>query len=324
MKATIKITLGFIVLAIIAFVFFGSKDSPSETVSVKFGYLPVVHALPLYVAIEKGYFEEEGVTVEVVKFEAPNQIIDALLGGQIDMSMAGATGITAIAESQRPNSLRIFAIQGGDPHHIADGLIVRSDSTINSIENLKGKKVGTLPGIQWRTIARNLFATHNIDINKDLALVELAIPLQAQALASKQVDALLTIEPALTVAKSQNISKYLVQSPNLTYISNPFYAGVGNVSVEYMKKNPETFKKIMKVMDKATKEVKADPDGHRKYLVNYTPLSKELASEVNLPIYKMYGDITHNDMEAVQKFIDIFTKYEVIKNQVNVSALLIK
>lgn len=324
MNTSTKITLGVVALAILGFVLFGLKDAQPEPVSVKFGYLPVVHALPLYVAIEKGYFTEEGITVEATKFEAPNQIIDALLNGQIDMSMAGATGITAVAESQRPNSLRIFAIQGGDSQHIADGLIVHKDSSLNSIESLKGKKVGTLPGIQWRTIARNIFAAHNIDIDKDLTLVELAIPLQAQALGSKQVDALLTIEPVLTVVESQSISKTLMESPNLTYISNPFYAGVGNVSVDYMNKNPETFKRIMKVMDKATKEVSANPDSYREYLINYTPLSKELVSKVNLPIYKMYGDITPNDVTAVQKFIDIFTKYEVIKNPVNANTLIIK
>jgi ABC-type nitrate/sulfonate/bicarbonate transport system substrate-binding protein len=35
-------------------------------------------------AMEKGYFVQEGIEVEKVNFEAPNQIIDALMQGQLD------------------------------------------------------------------------------------------------------------------------------------------------------------------------------------------------------------------------------------------------
>src|SRR3989344_5563832 len=70
---------------------------------VKIGYLPVVHGLPLYVAIEKGYFTEQGIAIEQVPFQAPNQIIDALLQGQLDMgSPSTAAGVTAVAESKNP------------------------------------------------------------------------------------------------------------------------------------------------------------------------------------------------------------------------------
>jgi len=324
MKKTTKIVLGLIVIVLVALLIWGSNNNTSKITTVKFGHLPIVQALPIYVAIEKGYFKDEGLNIEDTKFESPNQMIDSLISGNIDVAMGAATGITAIAESKKPGSLRIFAVQGGDEKHIPDALIVSKDSSISSITDLKGKKVGTLPGIQWKTIARNIFASNNIDIDKDLTLVELAIPLQTQSLASKQVDALLTLEPVITIAESKNISKNLVVSPNLTYISNPFYAGVGNVSVSFMTKNPEAFKKVMKVLNKATDEINQNPDMYRNYLVNYTPLTPELANKVNLPIYKMYKDINPKDTEAVQKFIDIFVKYNVITNKVNASDLIIK
>lgn len=315
----------WIVIAVCAVLIIGlslATHVPKTVRHVRIGYLPVVHALPLFMAVEKGYFKEANIDVTLAKFEAPNQIIDALLSNNIDMAMAAATGITAVADSKKPGSLKIFAIQGGDDDHVADALLVSKDSTAHSIEDLRGKKVGVLPGIQWRTLSRNIFAQYELDIDKDIALVELAVPLQAQALATKQIDALLTIEPVITIANSMGVSRTLVQSPNLTAVSNPFYAGVGNVSTEFIRTQPELFKDIMSIMNKATAEVDRDTVVARQYLVNYTPLSLDLAKIVSLPIYKMYTAMNEPDRMAVQKFIDVFIKYKVIETPMSATDLI--
>mgnify|MGYP000635554218 FL=1 len=69
-----------------------------------------------------------------------NQIIDALLSNQIDVALAAASGITAVAESKKPDSLKIFAVAGGDDSHSADAIIVNKDSSIKTIADLKDKK----------------------------------------------------------------------------------------------------------------------------------------------------------------------------------------
>lgn len=323
MNKRTALIVGMVVVAAVLAAISLSREPKNEEV-VRFGYLPVVHALPLYLAAEKGYFEEEGIKAEITKFEAPNQIIDALLSDHIDMAMAAATGITAVAEAKKPGSLKIFSVAGGDDTHLADALIVRADDEARSVEDLRGKKVGVLPGIQWRTIARNLFSQHGLDIEKDLTLIELAVPLQAQALASNQVDALLAIEPVLTIAEAEGISRVLLAAPNLTYVANPFYAGVGNVSTSFLNEHPETFAKAMKVLKRATDEVNADPDAARVYLPSYTPLTEELAAKVHLTVYKMYTDMTEADVDAVQKFIDVFVTYGAIEKPIRAQELILR
>ncbi|HIH47711.1 TPA: ABC transporter substrate-binding protein, partial [Candidatus Woesearchaeota archaeon] len=134
----------------------GEREDPGR--AIRIGDLPVVHGLPLYVALEKGYFEQEGLQVERVRFDAPNQIIDALLQDKIDLgSPSLALGITGIANSKNPGKLKIYAVSGGSDANPNENLLVPLDSTINSIEDLKGKKLGILGGtIQWRTITREL------------------------------------------------------------------------------------------------------------------------------------------------------------------------
>ena len=145
-------------------------------------YLPSLHGLPLFVAIEEKLFEKAGLAVEATKFENPNQIIDSLVSGRADSAPAGgAAGITALAETRFPGTLRVMGLQGSATAHNAvnDALITKAGSPINSFADVKGKKVAHAPGIQWRTITRTIVRANGLDPDKDVELVEMAIGLQA-------------------------------------------------------------------------------------------------------------------------------------------------
>src|SRR5437763_1539192 len=105
-------TIVIIAILVIGGIWYASSNNQSaktETTKVKIASLPNVQGLPVYVAIEKGYFKDEGLDVELVKFEAPNQIIDALLQGQVDLAHpGGATGIAGIANFKNPGKLKIY------------------------------------------------------------------------------------------------------------------------------------------------------------------------------------------------------------------------
>lgn len=291
--------------------------------TVKIAYLPVAQALPLYVAIEKGYFKDAGITVDPIRFDAPNQIIDALLGGQADVGAPGsAAGITAVAESKKPNSLKIFALEGSDSTHLNDAFLVAPSSAIHSIQDLRGKKLAHLPGIQWRTIATDILAKNGLVAGKDVQLVELAMPLQIPALADGQVDALLTFEPTVTVALAKNAARVLVSEPAASEIATPFYPGSGDIATAFAKTNPALATKIIAIFQKATNDINQDPTSTRQFLTDYTPLDSSLAAIVPLPTFKMYNDLTDTDVAALQKFYDIFVTNHVIDAPVSARDLL--
>lgn len=324
-----KYILGLVVAVLVVggVWYFASQNNevgPLETTKVKVAYLPVVQALPLYLAIDKGYFAEAGLEIEPVKFEAPNQILDALIAGNVDFgSPSTAMGITAISQAKNPNTLKIFALNGGTgPNNIDNILLVKKDSSISSIQDLKGKKLGILPGIQFRTIANHILSTEGLAIDKDVTIVELAVPLQLQALVTSQIDAVLTLEPVKVIGESKNAVKDLVEGPMIKYIADPWYGGGGVVSVKFAKTNPNTTKKVIFVFDRAIKEINSNPDATRQYLKTYTPLNDEQIKVVPLPIWKMYTDFREPDITALQKFFDIFAQYKVIENKIDARQLL--
>jgi NitT/TauT family transport system substrate-binding protein len=299
-----------------------------ELTTVKIGHLPAVQGLPLYLALDKGYFEQEGIKVEVTKFDSPNLLLQALASGQIDFGAPStAAGITSIVESQKPGELKIFALGGSSTQSenaINEVLIVRKDSSISTMQDLKGKKVGILASIQWRTIAKHIFAQQNLSTEKDIILVELAPGLQAQALAAGQVDALLAIEPIGTTARVNGISKEVIHAPVEQFVSDPFYGGAGVLRTSFAKENPQTTEKVLRVFAKSIDEINANPQVAKSHLVKYTPLNASLANEVPNVIFKMYPNFTAEDKQGLQQFFDIFWQNNVTTKRVDVDQIIYK
>lgn len=321
------IVLGIVVvLVLVFFVFTGSKEQSSsfETTKVKIANLPVVHGLPLYVALEKGYFKDAGLDVEVIKYEAPNQIIDAIMTGQVDFtSPSGALGITGIANYKNPGKLKVYAISGGTLGNSGISFVVPLDSKLESLSDLKGKRLGILAGtIQWQTIAREIMIQNGLDIDKDLTIVELAPGLQAQAVASGQVDALLAIEPIPTITIAKSIAKTWITDPTLKYIGDPSWLGAGIINTQFAEKNPKTTSKIIEIISKTVDEINKNPDQYRQYLKGNTPLTDELIDKVPLVSIKVCGQINEQDKNSIQKFFDIFTKHKVVDGKISVEDVL--
>src|SRR5215467_13810007 len=139
-------------------------------------WLPIMQTTAYYVALEEGLFEKACIEVVSNKLEAPNQIIDALVGARADFGPPGAAaGIAMLAESKFPGTFKVFGLQGGGIKVglINDGLIVKADSDIKSFADLKGKKLGHVPGIQWRTISSPIVRALTLFPGTSLAPVDL-------------------------------------------------------------------------------------------------------------------------------------------------------
>lgn len=308
------------------FFFFSPSKSithTTETTKIKIGGLPVAQGLPFFLALEKGYFTQAGLDIEYVSFESPNQVIDAVLSHQIDMTHTGAPlGIAAIADSKNPGKINIYAVAGGDENHPNDSILVKKNSPLQTFSDLRGKKLGILSSIQWRTIATHILKQENLIVDQDVTLVELAPTLQIQALAQGQIDALLAIQPIPTIALEKGIATEIVSVPTVKYVAAPFYGGAGIINTEFLTKNPVAAKKFLEVMKKATNEIQKDPDVSHLALQKYTGLDEAIASKVPLPIIKLSPNLTQKDIDAAQQLINLFSAVHVVNEKINFSSLL--
>jgi NitT/TauT family transport system substrate-binding protein len=76
-----------------------TTGTPKVKDTVKVGWMPTDHHAPAFIAKTKGFFDQHNIKVEMVKFTAGPQIMTALVGGQIDIGMAGVPPVLSAIDN---------------------------------------------------------------------------------------------------------------------------------------------------------------------------------------------------------------------------------
>jgi NitT/TauT family transport system substrate-binding protein len=284
-------------------------------------WLPIMQTTAYFVALEEKLFEKACIEIVSTKMESPNQIIDALIAERADFGPPGAAaGIAMIAESKFPGKLRIFGLQGGGiaVDRINDGLIVKPDSPIKSFADLKGKTLGHVPGIQWRTISRHLVRASGLDPDTDVKLVDLAVGMQIPAVVGGTVDATLSLEPVGSIAVASGKAIRAVTNPVAKVIADPFYSGASIMTTRFMKENPDVARRVVAVIDQATDMVNADFAKYKPVLAKYTPVKEDQLASLAQPYLRGFKDLNDTDLKSYQALVDVFIQESVLTGPLNV------
>jgi NitT/TauT family transport system substrate-binding protein len=284
-------------------------------------WLPIMQTTAYYVALEEKLFEKACIEIVSTKMEAPNQIIDALIAERADFGPPGAAaGISMIAESKFPGKLKVFGLQGGGiaVNRINDGLIVKPDSPIKNFTDLKGKALGHVPGIQWRTISRYMVRAAGLDPETDVKLVDLAVAMQVPAVVGGTVDATLSLEPVGSIAIASGKAARAMTNPVAAVIADPFYSGASVMTAKFLKERPDVARKVVEVIDQATDLVNANFDKYKPILPKYTPIKNDQLEFLAQPYLRGFKDLNDNDLKSYQALVDVFIKEGVMGGPMNV------
>lgn len=293
---------------------------------IRIGYWPIAAGLPFYAAVELGYFKEAGINVEVLRFAAAQQIMEAMLADRADGSANGTgSGNLAIGELAAPGSFKIFCANPSNAKFVLDEMLVPIGSTAKNMADLKGKRVGSGPGIQNTTLAKTILERGGAT---GVTVVELPISQHVAALAAGQIDGCYTLEPTGTIGRLNGttrvleagvISKYVLGDPMA-----PWFGGSASLSASFIKKYPEEAKKFIAAYAKGVNYVRTKGAEARQYLKTYTAIEGPLTSEVPLVNYTMYNEFSPADIGHFQKFFDLFFEKGVFPSRLVVDTMLYK
>jgi len=292
---------------------------PQEKTKISMGYLPITYHLTAFVAKEKGFFDAEGLDVEMVKFETVNDAMGALVTDKIQLSMAGYPTMFAL-EAASPGGFKMFGHAFETNARNQHALLVPVNSTVQSIEGLKGKRIGTYTGSTQKLYISLIMKKLGFQEGTDYEIVQVATPLQVPALAAGQFDALLTIEPYVTIAKDKGVAKVLIQNPRGKYVLDPLPAGpAGAVSTKLLERDAATAQKIVRAMDKAVAYINENEAEARKALAKYAPIDEQTALRIGL--YNWRVQPSAGDKQDVQKMADVFFENGELKKRVDTQSL---
>ena len=293
---------------------------------VRIGYWPIAAGLPFYAAIELGYFKEAGLDVEPLKFAGAQQVMEAVLSGRSD-GTANGTGSAniAIGELAQPGTFKIFCANPSNVKNVLDEVIVPVASPARVMADLKGKRVGSGPGIQNVTLAKTVLERGGAT---GATVIELPIGQHVAALAAGQIDGAYTLEPTGTIGRLNGTTRVLEAGVISKYVLGdnmaPWFGGSASLSSDFIKKNPDAAKKFVAAYGKGVAYVRSKPVEARQYLKGYTPIEGALTSEVPLAAYTMYDEFKPADIAHFQKFFDLFSEKGIFSSRLMVDSMLYK
>jgi len=182
-----------------------THNSVSGEKPIKIGIVVYPGFAPFNLAKEKGFFAKEGVNAEIVQSTDPNQLLASLASGEIQMLTCSADCATLIADA-KIEAVQIFST---DESYGADGIVVKN--TINSLQDLKGKRVYLPMGFPGHFLLRTLAARAGLT-NQDITIEQMDADQVGAAFVAGKIDAGVTWEPWLSKATERKDGKVLLTS----------------------------------------------------------------------------------------------------------------
>ena len=273
----------------------------------------VLGYIPLYIVEEKGWLEEAlkdaGYDIEVTytQFESGPPENEAFASGLMDLGVMGnVPAISGIAAGQERDIIGI-AYNGEKTL----GILVQTDSTIKSVAELAGKKVGLVIG----SISQDYLNAMLVDAGlkmQDVELINLGVSELETALATGQVDAVAAWNPELLEIAANNSGKLLADGTGVYQGENVIVANKA-----YVAQNPEIVKIFMEQYQRGVDELLSNPEGYAKEYAPIVGLSEELLIQTwansNFPV-----GLTAKDQSELEKTANFLYEQKLISNKVNV------
>jgi len=285
---------------------------------VTIGHLRIVPSLPTYVAMEKGFFAEEGLEVELIPFQSGTAIIDALVAGRIDADCMSAITGHWFAAQGAADKFKIFLVYGADSNvDNTFAVVVKKDSPLKNLKALAGKKVGTFPGATQVVLAKAIIRTQMDP--ETVIFTEISPPNLIPALAAGQIDAYFSPEPFGMLAVSSGIGRYLQKSPcTLLGLKKGIVGGAFSFSAKFLRTRPELAKKVKAAIEKGVDYIKTHEQESRGYLAKYAQLPPSVTDKIPFEKWITIQDL---DKKAPQLYFDLLYKEGAYQQKIDTTKL---
>ena len=248
-KKIIIILIALIVLVGVSLILIKVFDRKEDSSLTKVRLAEVTHSsfyAPLYVAIENGYFEEEGIDLELILTPGADKVSAAVLSNDVEIGFAGAESAIYVYNQEESDYLRIFS---GLTKRDGQFIVARDNYEDFSLEDLYGKEILVgrstgMPALNFLNGLKNM----GIDIDK----ININYSVEFAALSGSFIggtgDFVNLFEPNAT-SLEENGYGHVVASVGVMSGEVPYTAFYARKS--YIEENPEIIEGFTKAIAKA-------------------------------------------------------------------------
>ncbi|MGE4272911.1 MAG: ABC transporter substrate-binding protein [Desulfitobacterium sp.] len=293
----------------------GSKagDSQPTASQLKIGSLTIEENLPILVAQQEGYFTEQNIQVELVPFQSPVELQSAFQAGQLDGTITDIM-IAALLRSSGED-LRVTSIAlGATPEEGRFAIVASPKSTIQSVQDLKGKSIGISTNSIIEYVTDGLLLEGGVNPSEVKKTTVAKIPLRVEMLLSNQIDAIVVPDPLITYVVSEG-AKIIAEDSKGENLSQ----SVTIVNNKVINEKKDALNRYYQAYTKAVQAINQSPDKYKELLVKNVNIPESIA-----PSYKVqhYSEPQLPAEKDVNKVLEWLKAKDLLKKPVEYNSFV--
>ncbi len=172
---------------------------------VRLGYQTNIWGMPVYAAVQEGYFKTAGVPLKEIQVDSGNRVRDLMVARQADVgTFAGPTLNVGMDKSD------IVAVGMVANTGRTVGIVARKGAGIKGLADLRGKKIAIQAGSSIGDVAVQKVLP-SVGLHEgDYQLVNIPVNNMVAAMAQGAIDAMVNVEPYNAIATSQGLGERVV------------------------------------------------------------------------------------------------------------------
>lgn len=287
-----------------------NKTDKDRVVAIKVAYGPYVS--PVFIASEKGFFEEEGLNIEMQLVPGMDTTTAGLTNGNIDTAWIPYSVLFPF-EQASPGNFKIFSNSIETLEKPYSYLIVKNN--IGNNKDLFGKKIVVRSGINGRLQAEMVLKGLGLDL-KNVELVQVEAPITPIAFAKEDISAAIDVEPSATAMLQKSGGKILESAVRVKYITNPYSTGAQVFSSKFIQAYPNEAEKFRLAFEKAIDYMKENDQESREIMQKYLKLDSEVAKAMAPQEIQKYAEI---DRSSIARLLEISVDTKQIDKSLDLS-----
>ena len=279
---------------------------------VRVGVLPIVDALPFYVAEERGFFKKLPQPVTLITFRSAverdaafqTRKLDAYLGDLISAALLKSRGFPARAVS---------IVLGKKPEEGLFAILSSPTSSIKTFNDLKGKHVAISSNTIIEYVLDGLLKTRGIPPGKIKKQEIKSIPIRFQMLMSNKIDAACLPDPLASLAQVKGA--HWIADDGHTNLSQTVLIWNDN----FIKSNNSFLTKFYDAYNKAVAVINRDHNAVRPLLVKKCRLPKPIAKSFKFADFPLTSTPSKEEASAVLSWL---RGKKLLANPINVNSFI--
>lgn len=241
------------------------KVTVSTTFASLIGY-------PIYIALEKGYFKQEGLEVTLQNRPHGKANLNAVVEGKANLGLSSETPFMYAVLS----GAKIVAFATMFTANKSLAIVARKDRGILTVRDLKGKTIGVTIGSNGIYFLETVLLLHDI-LREDVKTVHLKPNQMFDTLMKGEVDAIATWNPQMYRAQKA------LGDQGSTFYAEGLYAPLYVISArqDYVRTNPEIIERVVRSLIQATQFIHDYPKKSHKIAAQFIKIENSLLQELS-------------------------------------------